>query len=85
MATTSGDRVFVSEGASDLAFRAGQALERLLLHRALDFARNSGSPIVTVEHLERSFDADLHEQLGRAIKACGHDESTQRTGRREAA
>lgn len=85
MASATADRVLVGEHASRFAFRAGQAVERLLLERGMERARQTGSPIVTAEHVERSLDAQFYEQLVRAINASFHDEPAGRIDERTAA
>jgi hypothetical protein len=57
------DRVVVDIAASNLAFRAGQVVERLLLERSIELTSRSGSSTVTAEHVESCLDHTIVGQL----------------------
>ena len=85
MAATVSDPVLVSSDASNLAFRAGQLFECLLVDRGIEAAHNSGSSIVTADHLESCLDQVLFDHLFRRLRESSHGETAGegRAGNRE--
>lgn len=63
MSAVRDDRVLIDGAASNVAFRAGQFVERLLLNRGIQLARASDSSIVTVEDVRSCVDDALVEEL----------------------
>ena len=76
MSSTVNDSVVVDSHASNLAFRAGQLVERLLVDRGIELAGNSGSLIVTAEHVESCLDQVLFDNLLRRVKESSHGGTT---------
>ncbi len=72
MSSTVNDPVVVDRGASNLAFRAGQLVESLLVDRGIELARKSGSSIVTAEHVESCLDQVLFDHLLRRVRENSH-------------
>jgi len=72
MSSTVDESVVVASHASDLAFRVGQLVERLLVDRGIELARESGSPIVTAEHVESCLDQVLVDPLLRRVRESSH-------------
>ena len=66
------DRVVVDVGASNFAFRVGQLVERLLLDRGVDLARQSGCLVVTAEHVESCLNLSLFDQLLEQVRESSH-------------
>ncbi len=66
------DRVVVDVRASTFAFRAGQLVERLLLDRGVDLARQSGCSVVTAEHVESCINRALFDQLLEQVRGISH-------------
>jgi hypothetical protein len=73
MSSTVDDSVVVDSHATNLAFRAGQLFERLLVDRGVELASNSGSSIVTAEHVESCLDQVLFDHLLRRMRESSHD------------
>jgi hypothetical protein len=72
MPPTVSDPVVVDSAASELAFRAGQLVESLLVNRGMELARNSGSSIVTAENVESCLDQVLFDHLLRRVRESSH-------------
>jgi len=66
------DRVAVDVRACAFAFQAGQLLERLLLDRSIELARQSGSSTATAEHVESCLDHALFDQLLKRVRENSH-------------
>lgn len=66
------DGLVVDVRASTFAFQAGQLVERLLLDRGLDLARQSGSSVVTAEHVESCINRALFDQLLEQVRGISH-------------
>lgn len=62
------ESVVVECRASDLAFRVGQLVERLLVDRAIELAIESGSPMVTADRVESCLDEALFNHLLRRVR-----------------
>ena len=75
MSSTVDDRVVVDLRASNFAFRASQMVERLLLDRGLEIARQSGSSIVTADHVGSCLDHVLLDQVLERMRESSHDET----------
>jgi hypothetical protein len=63
MATVANNSIGIAINAYDLAFRAGQVLQTLLLDRGAEFARQAGSSVITPEHVRASIDEIPIDQL----------------------
>jgi len=63
MSRTEENRILLDVKATDVAFRAGQSLEQLLLDRALEVARQAGATVVTAKHVESCLDPFPLEQF----------------------
>ncbi len=63
MSTLANGRVLLDAGASDLAFHAGQLVEEILVERGVEVARQAGTSVVTVDHLQSCIDVALLDQL----------------------
>jgi len=68
MSVAVNESVVVESRASDLAFRVGQMVERLLVDRAIELAMESGSPMVTANHVESGLDQALFDHLLRRVR-----------------
>ena len=80
------DQVAVDIRASDFAFRAGQLVERLLLDRGLQLARQAGCSVATAEHMESCLDRGLFDQVRGISRGEIAEAGRARTGEsREAA
>ena len=75
MALAIDDGIEVEVAASTLAFRAGQFVERRLLEAAAGFARESGSAVITEEHVSQRVGPALIDQLAEWIKEDSDGES----------
>ena len=75
MSALENDRIFFDADASTLAFRAGQLVEKLLLDRGLELARESQSAVVTPENIQSCLDDSLLEQLREHLHERGEQES----------
>ena len=90
MSTPVSGRVMLDRRAVDYAFHIGQWVERSLIDCGIELARQSGSSIVTEEHIESCLDQRvLHRELER-IREVVHGEvaggtGTSKRGSREAA
>ncbi len=74
MSSAVNDHVAVDVSASSFAFRAGQLLERLLLDSGIELARQSGTPIVTAEHVESCLNDDaLFDQFQERVRESPDD------------
>lgn len=65
--------VWVDVDASNFAFRIGQWAEQLLLDRSVRLATESGSPVVTVEHVESCLDHALFDELLERVRENPHE------------
>lgn len=63
--------ILIEHKASDLAFRLGQLLERMLIDRAIE----SGTPIITAEQVESCLNQDLFDDLLSRVGEVSHGES----------
>ncbi len=63
MSTLANGRVLLDAGASDFAFHAGQLVERILLERGVEVARQAGTSVATVDHIQSGVDGALLDQL----------------------
>lgn len=68
-------RVFIDGDASDLAFRAGQCLERLLLARGLERARASQSTTVAAVDIKSTLDDGVLAELRKSLDEPAPEES----------
>ena len=75
MSETDPHQVFFDFHASDLAFRAGQLVEKLLLDRGLDQASKSQSSIVTPDDIQSGIDNSLLDQLRKGLRERVEQES----------
>jgi hypothetical protein len=75
MSPLENDRILFQADASTLAFRAGQFVEKLLLTRGLQSARESQSALVTVENIQSCIDHSLLEQLTEHLHERAEQES----------
>ncbi len=75
MSPLENDRILFDVDASTLAFRVGQLVEKLLLDRGLELARESESSIVTVENVKSCIDDSLPEQLRKRLHERDEQES----------
>lgn len=75
MPVTDHDRICFDFHASDLAFRAGQVVEKLLLDRGLEQARKCQSSIVTPEDVESGIDDSLLDHLRKHLHERAEQES----------
>jgi hypothetical protein len=71
------DRLMISRGASDVAFRMGQIVEKLLLDRATALARKSDAPIVAAEHVRSCLDDVLLDHLRKHLDERGEPDSRE--------
>jgi hypothetical protein len=62
----------VDGNASNFAFNVGQWIERLLMDRGIELAGQSGSLIVTAEHVESCLDQVLFDHLLRRVRESSH-------------
>ena len=85
MTSTVNDPVVLDSYASNLAFRVGQLVERLLVDRGIELARKSSSTIVTAEQVESCLDQVLFEHLLRRVRESSHGEpgGEERAGKEE--
>ncbi len=72
MSSIANESVVVDSDASNLAFRAGQLVESLLVDRGIELARRSGSSIVTAEYVESCLDQVLFDHLLRRVRESSH-------------
>ena len=63
MSTVEDRRILLDLEASNLAFRAGQFLEKRLRDRGIDRTRSSGSSVVRVDAIRTCLDESLLEEL----------------------
>ena len=75
MSCVTKDRVLVHPDASAFAFRAGQLVERLLLHRSIAIARQTGSSIATAQHVESCLDHSLSDEWLKRVRESCHGET----------
>lgn len=75
MSSFENGRVFFDGDASDLAFRAGQCLEKLLLSRGLERARSSQSMTVAADEIKAALDEGVLVELRRALDERAQEES----------
>ena len=78
MSTLANGRVLLDAGASDLAFRAGQLVEEILVERGVEVARQAGTSVATIDHIQSCVDGallnQLRERLGNRIHGDqGHE------------
>jgi len=73
MSTLETTRVLIDSNASTLAFRAGQALERLLVDRAIAAARDAGATVVTTDHIQSCIDSSLFAQVRIELNEDAHE------------
>jgi hypothetical protein len=70
------NQVLVDPIAAQLAFRAGQLLEELLLNRGQELAESEGAGIVAPKHVESALHGGLFEKIINRLKDSS-DERTQ--------
>ncbi|HZZ27624.1 MAG TPA: hypothetical protein VFE46_06410 [Pirellulales bacterium] len=77
-------QIVVDGSAIEYAFRMGQTIERLLLEQSIKECEESGSSLVTKDHVKSCLNWSLFERLI-AESECvnGGICSTKRTGNRE--
>lgn len=68
-------RILFDANASNLAFRAGQLVEKLLLDRGLEVARSSQASIVTRDTIESCINDSLLEDLRKQLNERAEQES----------
>jgi len=83
MTTLSESRgVLIDGGASELAFEAGQILQRELTNRAVALAENQAHSrrdvLVTTEHIRASLDASLLAKIRIRMEVDSHGESGEK-------
>lgn len=66
---------YIDNAAGDLAFHAGQLVEKLLLDRALTMSRTSATSIVTADILQACIDESLVEDLRKHLHERAEHES----------
>ena len=69
MSTVETTRVLIDSSASRYAFRVGQALERLLIERALDEACRATDLVVTIDQVRSCLDASMIERVREQVDA----------------
>lgn len=76
MSSAVNESVVVESLASNLAFRVGQLVERLLVDRGIELARESGSLTVSADHVESCLDQALFDHLLRRVRESSHGGTT---------
>jgi hypothetical protein len=80
VSTIPDSRVLIDVRANDLAFHIGQWIARSLLDRSLEIVRQSGSSLVTTEHVEACVDHVLFDDLLKWMKEAEGDRTTGEEG-----
>ena len=75
MSSVANDRILLEMSASTLAFRAGQLVEKLLIQRGIEVARDSNSPVVKAEYIRSCIDDFLLQQLRQQLNERDGKES----------
>lgn len=75
MSSQENGSILLEINASTFAFRAGQKVEMLLMDRALERARATKAPVVTLELIESCIDNSLLEAIGKQLDGRADDES----------
>ncbi len=77
MSTIETSKILIDSSASKLAFRAGQALERLLVDRAIAATRDAGATVVTTDHIQSCMDSSLFAQVSSELTDDAHESSAR--------
>ena len=80
MPTPVNSRVVIDVCASDFAFHLGQWFHQSLLDRSIEIARQTGSSVVTTEHVESCLDHAWFDELLKRMREGSDDRAAVKRG-----